>query len=219
GYEFCVSLRLGYQVVRAERVALELEDVQAELAHAIVQNVRLSGRSFGVEQDKAFEEHIQEILLYGEALVQRVQSLGLAVRRADVTVTLDDDARAHADALRFAMRERPLHFQITVESLEPDRSFDVLVGGAYRLIERRVQDGPGEATAGAIQMAIARTLQRVGITFAPSDYPNAAKAMAETLRKDALLQSELSMVQAQLLRPTVQIQPDRSMVHIPRPNP
>src|SRR5262249_39747342 len=132
GYEFCVSLRLGYQVVRAERVALELEDVQAELSHAIVQNVRLSGRSFGVEQDKAFEEHIQEILLYGEALVQRVQSLGLAVRRADVTVTLDDDARAHADALRFAMRERPLHFQITVESLEPDRSFDVLVGGAYR---------------------------------------------------------------------------------------
>ena len=217
-YEFLVSLRLIYQVVQPDRVALELEDVSTELAHAVVQSLRLSGRSFGVEQDKTFEEHLQETLITSDALVQRVQLLGLVLRRVDVIVTLDQPTRAHAEALRFAMRERPLHFQIAVESLEPDRSFDVHVGGSYRLTERRAQDGPSDTTDSAIQLAITRTLRRIGITFAPSDYPNAAKAMAEVLRKDALLQSELAMVHAQLLRPTVQIQPDRSMVHVPRPN-
>ncbi|HEU5099440.1 MAG TPA: hypothetical protein VFU22_10495 [Roseiflexaceae bacterium] len=218
-YEFLVALRLVYQVVRAERVALELDDVQAELAHAVVQSLRLSGRSFGIEQDKTFEQHLQETLLHNDALIQRIQALGLLLRRADVTVTLDEDTRAHAEALRFSMRERALHFQVAIECLEPDRTFDVHVGGAYRLTERRAQDGPTDSIESAIQMAITRTLRRVGITFAPSDYPNAAKAMAETLRRDALLQSELSVVQAQLLRPTVQIQPDHSMVHVPRPTP
>jgi len=215
-YEFSVSVRLIYQVAQPDRVALELEDVSTELAHAVVQSLRLTGRAFGVEQDNTLEEHLQEMLLNGDVLIQRVLLLGLVLRRADVTVTLDAPARAHAEALRFAMRERPLHFQVAVESLEPDRSFDVLVGGAYRLTERRAQDGPSDATDSAIQLAITRTLRRIGITFAPSDYLNAAKAMAEVLRKDALLQSELSMVQAQLLRPTVQIQPDRSMVHVYR---
>jgi hypothetical protein len=217
-YEFSVSLRLIYQVAQPDRVALDLEDVSTELAHAVVQSLRLSGRSFGVERDNTFEEHLQETLINGDALIQRVQLLGLVLRRANVTVTLDEPTRAHAEALRFAMRERPLHFQVAVESLEPDRSFDVLVGGAYRLTNRRAQDGPSDTTDSAIQLAITRTLRRIGITFAPSDYPSAAKAMAEVLHKDALLQSELSMVQAQLLRPTVQIQPDRSMVHVPRPN-
>ena len=218
GYEFSVSLRLIYQVTQPARVALDLEDVSTELAHTVVQSLRLSGRSFGVEQNKTFEEHLQETLINGDALIKRIQLLGLVLRRADVTVTLDEPARAHAEALRFAMRERPLHFQVAVESLEPDRSFDVLVGGAYRLTERRAQDVPSDTTDSAIRLAITRTLRRIGITFAPIDYPNAAKAMAEVLRKDALLQSELSMVQAQLLRPTVQIQPDRSMVHVPRPD-
>src|SRR5947207_53879 len=82
------------------------------------------------------------------ALVQRLRSLGLVLRRADVTVTLDEPTRAHAEALRFAMRERPLHFQIAIESLEPDRSFDVTVGGSYRVTERRTQDGPSDTTEG-----------------------------------------------------------------------
>jgi hypothetical protein len=217
-YEFLVSLRLIYQVVQPDRVALDLEDVATELAHAVVQSLRLSGRSFGVEQDKTFEEHLQATLITSDALVQRVQLLGLALRRADVTVSLDEPTRAHAEALRFAMRERPLHFQVAVESLEPDRSFDVIVGGSYRLTERRTPDGSNDTAESAIQLAITRTLRRVGITFAPGDYSEAAKAMAEVLRKDTLLQSELSLVQAQLLRPTVQIQPDRSMVLVPRPN-
>src|SRR6478672_8989969 len=117
-YEFSVVLRLIYQVVRPDRVALDLEDVASELSHAVVQSLRLSGRSFGVEQDKTFEEHLQETLLTSDALVQRVQQLGLVLRRAEVTVSLDEPTRAHAEALRFAMRERPLHFQIAVESLE-----------------------------------------------------------------------------------------------------
>lgn len=216
-YEFPISLRLIYQVVQPDRVALELDDVTTELTHAVVQSLRVSGRSFGVEQDKTFEEHLQETLISSDALVQRAQLLGLVLRRADVTITLDEAARTHAEALRFAMRERPLHFQLAVESLEPDRSFDVVVGGTYRLTARRSSDSQADTVDSAIQLAIAHTLRRVGITFAPSDYSDAARAMAEVLRKDALLQSELSLVQAQLLRPTVQIQPDRSMVHVPRP--
>jgi hypothetical protein len=215
-YEFLVSLRLIYQVVRPDRVALELDDVSTELTLAIVQSLRVSGRSFGVEQDKTFEEHLQATLISNDALAQRVQLLGLVLHRADVIVSLDEPTRAHAEALRFAMRERPLHFQVAVESLEPDRSFDVHVGGVYRLTERRAQDEPSDLIDGAIQTAIVHALRRVGITFEPGDYPNAAKAMAEMLRKDTLLQSELAMVHAQLLRPTVQIQPDRSMVHVPR---
>ncbi|MEP7189848.1 MAG: hypothetical protein ABI901_11720, partial [Roseiflexaceae bacterium] len=217
-YEFLVSLRLIYQVVRPDRVALELDDVSTELTLAIVQSLRVSGRSFGVEQDKTFEEHLQATLITSDALAQRAQLLGLVLHRADVIVTLDEPTRAHAEALRFAMRERPLHFQVAVESLEPNRSFDVHVGGVYRLTERRAQDEPSDLIDSAIQTAMVRTLQRIGITFEPGDYPSAAKAMAEMLRKDALLQSELAMVHAQLLRPTVQIQPDRSMVHVPRAN-
>lgn len=217
-YEFLVSLRLIYQVVRPDRVALELDDVSTELNLAVVQSLRLSGRSFGVEQDKTFEEHLQETLITSAALAQRAQLLGLVLHRADVIVTLDAPTRAHAEALRFAMRERPLHFQVAVESLEPDRSFDVHVGGVYRLTDRRAQDEPSDLIDSAIQTAMVRTLRRIAITFEPGDYPNAAKAMAEVLRKDALLQSELAMAHAQLLRPTVQIQPDRSMVHLPRAN-
>ncbi len=135
-YEFSVSLRLIYQVVQPDRVALELEDVSSELAYAVTQSLRLSGRSFGVEQDKAFEEHLQETFINSDALNQRARLLGLVLRRADITVTLDEPTRARAEALRFAMRERPLHFQVAIESLEPDRSFDVLVGGSYRLTRR-----------------------------------------------------------------------------------
>ena len=92
GYEFGVSLRLIYQVVQPDRVALDLDDVPPELAHAIMQSLRLIGRSFGVEQDKGFEEHLEEMLIHGDALTQRVQSLGLVLRRADATVTLDERA-------------------------------------------------------------------------------------------------------------------------------
>jgi hypothetical protein len=144
---------LIYQVAQPDRVALELEDVSTELSHAVVESLRLSGRSFGVEQDKTFEGHLQDTLINSAALVQRAQLLGLVLRRADVTVTLDQPTRAHAEALRFAMREQPLHFQAAVESLEPDHSFDVLVGGSYRLTERRAQNGPSDTTDSAIQHA------------------------------------------------------------------
>jgi hypothetical protein len=219
GYEFGVALRLIYQVAQPDRAALDVEDVPVELAHALIQSLRLAGRSFGVEQAKAFEEQLGDLLLHNEALVQRVQELGLLLRRADVRVALDEHARAFAEQLRFAMRERPLHFQVAVESLETERSFDVLVGGVYRMIDRQVKNAPSDATEAAIQLAIVRILRRVGITYAPSDYTVAAQEMAKALRSDALLQSELSVAKVELLRPTVQIQPDRSMVHVPRASP
>src|SRR6185436_15171149 len=103
----------------------------------------------------------------------------------------------------------------SIDSLDPDRSFAVQVGGFYRMTSRTPAGGPALGMESAIQQAIARTLQRVGITFAPQDYQAAAKAMADTLRQDALLQAELLVIHTQLLRPTVQIQPDRSMVQAP----
>src|SRR5262245_49408733 len=95
GHDFQVALRLVYQVVQPERVALDRENVPAELAQAVSLSVRSVGHAFGVEQSKAFEEYLQDMLLHGEDSVQRVRELGVVLRRADVAVTLDESARAY----------------------------------------------------------------------------------------------------------------------------
>jgi hypothetical protein len=127
-------------------------------------------------------------------------------------VALDAYARVFADELRQHTRERPLHAQFAIESLDPARSFAVEIGGFYRMISRTPSTVPAQDAEGAVLQAISRTLQRVGITFSPQDYQVAARAMLETLREDPLLQAELLVIHTQLLRPTVHIQPDRSML-------
>src|SRR5262245_648696 len=212
GYEFDATLKLTYQVERPERVALDLEDALTELEDALAQSMRVTSRSFGVEQSTALEENLREALLYGDVLRERLESLGLGLRRADVTVELDNHARIRAEGLREHMRERPLLARLAIESLEPAISFDVLVGGSYRLTSRTLTIVQPEAHDAALQEAIARTLQRIGILFAPQDYSAAARAMAEALRQDALLQTVLSATEIELVRPTVKIQPDRQMI-------
>jgi hypothetical protein len=212
GYEFDATLKLTYQVEQPERVALELEDALAELEGALAQSMRATSRSFGVEQATALEENLREALLYGDVLRERLEALGLGLRRADVAVELDERARERAEALRQHMRERPLLARLAIESLEPAISFDVLLGGGYRLTSRTLTIVAQEAHDAALQDAIARTLGRVGIAFAPHDYAAAGQAMAEALRQDALLQSELSAAEIELVRPTVRIQPDRQMI-------
>jgi hypothetical protein len=212
GYEFDATLKLTYQVERPERVALELEDALAELESALAQSTRMTSRSFGVEQAAALEENLREALLYGDVLRERLEALGLGLRRADVAVVLDVRARTRAEALRDHMRERPLLAHLAIESLEPTTSFEVLLGGSYRLTSRTLMIVALEAHDAAVQEAIARTLGRIGIAFAPHDYVAAARAMAEALRQDALLQSELSAAEIELVRPTVRIQPDRQMI-------
>jgi hypothetical protein len=102
--------------------------------------------------------------------------------------------------------------RLAIESLEPTISFDVLLGGGYRLTSRTLTIVALEAYDAAIQDAIARTLRRVGIAYAPHDYSAAAQAMGEALCQDALLQSDLSAAEIELVRPTVRIQPDRQMI-------
>jgi hypothetical protein len=212
GYEFDATLKLTYQVERPERVALELEDALTELEDALAQSLRVTSRAFGVEQAAALEENLREAVLYGDVLRERLEALGLGLRRADVAVELDERARARTEALREHMRERPLLAHLAIESLEPAISFDVLVSGGYRLTSRTLTIVPPEALDAALQEAIARTLRRVGIMFAPQDYSAAARTMAEALRHDALLQAQLSTAEIELVRPTVRIQPERHMV-------
>jgi hypothetical protein len=212
GYEFDATLQLTYQVERPERVALELEDALIELEQALAQSMRVTSHSFGVEQAKALEENLSEALLYGDVLRERLAALGLALRRADVVVDLDDHARARAELLHNQMRERPLLSRITIESLDPQSSFDVLAGGSYRQTSRAPSTVAPEVLDAALQEAIARTLRRIAISYAPQDYLAAADAMAEALRHDSLLQAELSAAEIELIRPTVKIQPDRHML-------
>jgi hypothetical protein len=212
GYEFDTTLKLTYQVERPERVALELEDALTELESALAQSTRMTSRAFGIEQAAALEDNLREALLYGDVLRKRLEALGLGLRRADVAVELDDRSRSRAEALREHMRERPLLARLAIESLEPTISFEVLLGGSYRLTSRTQIIVALEAHDAAVQDAIARTLGRIGIVFAPHDYAAAARAMAEALRQDALLQSELSAAKIELVRPTVRIQPDRQMI-------
>jgi hypothetical protein len=211
-YVFDATLKLIYQVERPERVALELEDALAELEDVLAQSMRVTSRAFGVEQAKALEENLREALLYGDVLQGRFAALGLALRRADVVVDLDERARARAEMLRAHMREHPLMVRQAIESLDPTSSFDVLVGGSYRLTSRVPAPASLEDRQSALQEMIIRTLARVGITFAPQDYQDAAQAMAEALRHDSLLLAELAAADLDLVRPTVKIQPDRQMV-------
>jgi hypothetical protein len=212
GYEFDTSFKLLYQVERPERVALELENALAELEQALVQSIRATGRSFGVEQVKALEHNLLEALLYGDVLRKRLSALGLALRHADVAIELDERARERAEALHAHMRERPLMVRLAVESLDPATSFEVLIGGSYRLTSRLPADGVAEAGEAQLQDTILRTLRRVAITFVPHDYEAAERAMADALRHDSLFQSELTTAEIELLRATVKIQPDRDMV-------
>jgi len=212
GYEFDASFKLIYQVARPERVVIELEDTLAELEQALVQSIRATSRSFGVEQVKALEHNLLEALLYGDVLRKRLSTLGLMLRHADMTIELDERARERAEIMRDHMRERPLMVRLAVESLDSATSFDSLLGGSYRLTSRLPTAGVAEAGEAQLQEIILRTLRRVAITFAPHDYEAAERAMADALRHDSLLQAELATAEIELLRTTVKIQPDRDMV-------
>jgi hypothetical protein len=75
-YGFEVALKLTYQLAHPERVALELEGVQDDLARSIVQHVRQVARSFGVEQAEALEDQLNDGLLRNDTLVKRAEALG-----------------------------------------------------------------------------------------------------------------------------------------------
>jgi hypothetical protein len=212
GYEFDASFKLIYQVERPERVAIELEDALAELEQALVQSMRATSRSFGVEQTKALEHNLLEALLYGDVLRERLSALGLVLRRADVVIELDEHARERAETIRDHMRERPLTARLAIESLDPAISFDSLIGGSYRLTSRTPGAVSPEAGEARLHDAVLRTLRRIAITFAPHDYEEAERAMADALRHDSLLQAELTTAEIELLRATVKIQPNRDMV-------
>jgi hypothetical protein len=214
-YDFLATVRLVYQVERPEAVALAPGDPVAELERVVIQGMRQCSGTLGVEQAKTLEQSLIEMVQYGDTVRQRALELGLAVRRVDAEIALDERASAFATEQRLHTREQPLHLQLAIDSLDDRRGFDVQVGGFFRMTDRPSDVAASDATAAAIRQAMSRALQRVGITFEPADYAAAARAMAQALRTDALLEAELLLAHVQLLRPTVQIQPDRSMVQTP----
>jgi hypothetical protein len=216
-YDFLATVRLVYQVERPEAVALAPGDPVAELERVVIQGMRQSSGALGVEQAKTLEQSLIEMLQYGDSVRQRALELGLAVRRVDAEIALDERASAFATEQRLHTREQPLLLQLAIDSLDDRRGFDVQVGGFFRMTDRPSDAVTSDTTATAIRQAMSRALQRVGITFEPADYAAAARAMAQALRTDALLEAELLLAHVQLLRPTVQIQPDRSMVQTPAP--
>jgi hypothetical protein len=211
GFVFDVTLQIAYQVVRPEHVALAHVDVLAELEEAIDQRARAVAATLGVEQASVLKDYLVEALVTGNELPRRFEALGLALRRVDVAVELGATERTHAEAVRDQIRDRPLLARFRVETNQPDATFDVQVGGFYRVTSRSIdaESVPAEET---IYDIVARALGRVGVGFAPEQYRDAARAMDERLWNDSVLKAELAAAQVELLRPAVHIFPDRALL-------
>lgn len=219
GYAFTVVLQLVYQVVRPERVAVEHADVLHEFEEAITQRARAIAQKLGIEQGGLLREYLLEALMKGNELPQRFDQLGLALRRADVTINLDRRAREFAESIREQFRDRPLLIYVAVESNQPGEIFEVRVGGFYRL---RTRDGdmhtPGAAEQ-IIRTAVQRALYRVAARFAPHQQREAAAAMTDELWSDTGLKATLAASNLELLRPAVQVQAGRYALKPPAPHP
>ncbi|HWQ12666.1 MAG TPA: hypothetical protein VNL77_07700 [Roseiflexaceae bacterium] len=209
GYNFALTMQVTYRVTRPERVALEHMDVLAELEQAIAQRARAIAATLGIEQTSALKDYLLEALTSGNELPARFTALGLAFCRADIAVELGADERVRADALREQTRDRPLLARLRTESLDPSRTFDVQVGGFYR-VRTRAADAPAFAEVEeTIRALLTTALDRVGMAYAPADYRTAAEAMTDALWNDGVLKAELAAAGIELLRPAVHIYPDR----------
>jgi hypothetical protein len=205
GYAFTAVLRLVYQVVRPERIAVEHADVLHEFEAAIVQRARAIAQKLGIEQSGLLKEYLLEALMSGNELPQRFDQLGLALRRADVAIELDHHAREFAETVYEQFRDRPLILSLVLESSQPGATFTVRVGGFYRL---RSRDGELHTPATAepiIHAAVHRSLHRVAARFAPHQERDAITAMTDELWHDTVLKATLAASNLELLRPAVQI--------------
>ncbi len=205
GYAFTAVLRLVYQVVRPERVAVEHADVLYEFETAIAQRARAIAQKLGIEQSGLLKEYLFEALMSGNELPQRFDQLGLALRRADVAIELDHHAREFAETVYEQFRDRPLLMSLALESSQPGATFAVQVGGFYRL---RSRDGELHTPATAepiIRAAVHRSLDRVAMRFAPQQEHDAVTAMSDELWHDTVLKATLAASNLELLRPAVQI--------------
>jgi hypothetical protein len=211
GFVFDITLQIAYQVARPEHVALAHVDVLAELEQAIDQRARAVAATLGVEQASVLKDYLAEALVTGNELPRRFEALGLVLRRVDVAVELGATERTRAEAVRDQTRDRPLLARFRVETNQADATFDVQVGGFYRLTTRSVDAAavPAEET---IYDIVARALGRVGTGFAPEQYRDAARAMDEQLWTDGVLKAELAAANVELLRPAVHIFPDRALL-------
>ncbi len=219
GYAFTVALRLVYQVVRPERVAVGHADVLREFEEAIIQRARAIARRLGIDEGGLLKEYLVEALMTGNELPQRFDQLGLALRRVDISIDLDRHAREFADSVREQFRDRPLLIYATVESRQPGEAFEVRIGGFYRL---RTRDGDMHTPSAAeqiIRMAVQRTLYRVAARFALHQEREAAAAMTDELWNDTVLKATLAASNLELLRPAVQVQTGRHAPGLPAPHP
>ncbi|NWG21507.1 MAG: hypothetical protein HXY39_14445 [Chloroflexi bacterium] len=215
GYTFLVALRLIYQVVRPERVAIEHADVLRELEEAITQRARAIARALGIEQSGLLKEYLVEALTSGNELPDRFEKLGLALRRADVAIELESHARQYAEAVREQTREHPLVLHFTIESNQPGAMFDVQVGGFYRMRSRESQPHSAATAEDTLRKAVQRTLQRVAADFAPHQDHEASTAMTDELWHDAVLKATLAADNLELLRPSAQARSGRRALIAP----
>lgn len=205
GYAFTAIMRLTYQVVRPERVAVEHADVLHEFEAAIVQRARAIAQKLGIEQGGLLKEYLLEALMSGNELPQRFDQLGLALRRADVAIELDRPAREFAETVYEQFRDRPLLLSLDLESRLPGARFAVQVGGFYRL---RSRDGELHTPATAepiIHTAVHRLLQPIAARFEPLQEHDAVTAMTDELWHDTVLKATLAARNLELLRPAVRI--------------
>lgn len=215
GYAFLAALRLIYQVVRPERVAIEHADVLRELEEAVTQRARAIARALGIEQSGLLKEYLVEALTSGNELPTRFEKLGLALCRADVAIELESHARQYAEAVREQTREHPLVLHFTIESNQPGDMFDVQVGGFYRMRSRESQPHSAAAAEDTLRKAVQRTLQRVAADFAPHQDHEASTAMTDELWHDAVLKATLAADNLELLRPSAQARSGRRALNAP----
>ncbi|MDZ4718470.1 MAG: hypothetical protein SH847_08460 [Roseiflexaceae bacterium] len=209
---FQASIQIVYSVVRPERVALEIDDALGELERTITAAAQITARSLTIDHPATLKESILELLQRGGSLAIRIASLGLALRRADITVDIGAADREFAERLYELQRERSFACRILAESLDPRISFEVQVASSYRYRSRVMLNSGVDDAEFTIREIVAKSMRRVSIEYAPHEYREAAHAMTEALRSNPILNAELAAAELELIRPVVDIHPARPML-------
>jgi hypothetical protein len=212
GHSFRATLQLAYQVAQPERVALEVDDALGELTQAIQAALSNTARVLTLDQSGLLKASIDELFQRGTPLVVRAQALGLSLKRVDVKAEPATADRAFLEELQALQREHALTWRFFAESLDPRVTFDVQVGGFYRSRIRVTTAARLDEIEFALREALERVIKRVAVEYVPQEFREAARAMGAALRESPVLQAELAMIQVELLRPAVEIQPARPML-------
>ncbi len=215
GRFFQAELQLIYQVFRPERIALEVDDALGEFEQLIHAALSSTAHPLSLDQGSILKESIIELFQRENSLANRAIALGLMLKRIHVEVEPKESDRHFMEMLKDFQRERPLMWRFYSESLDPRISFEIQVGGFYKIRRHLIPSSTGsgiDEIEFALRNGIERAIRRVAIEFAPQEYREAARAMSEALTMSPVLLAELASAEVDLLRPAVEIQPARPML-------